>query len=113
MTEVEEALADYRELIGDLGQPIAIRRYTGTGPARTFVDTSTVAYVRNYESKEIIGAITYGDQRAIALVDDLAAILPVTTNDKLVVGGKEFAIRNPMKRVVAGTLIALEIHAAG
>jgi hypothetical protein len=113
MTEAEEALADYRELIVELGQPIAIRRYTGTGASRTFVDTPTMAYVRSYESGEIIGAITYGDQRAIALVDDLAAVLPVTTNDKLIVGAKEYAIKNPMKRVVGGTLIALEIHAAG
>ena len=46
-------------------------------------------------------------------MDDLTSILPVTTNDKLVVAGKEFAIKNPMKRVVGGVLIALEIQAAG
>lgn len=108
-----EALDSYRRMIGEHGQPVSIRRYSGAGPARTFVDTATQAYVRNFGSDELLGGIMQGDQRAIALVDDLAPILPVTTNDKLVVGAKEFSIKNPMKRVVAGVLIALEIHATG
>jgi hypothetical protein len=70
---------------------------------------------------------------AIALVDSLGGILPVTTNDKLVTsffgfdvpdmppldgtshvtGGKETAIKNVIKRAPGGTLIALELHAVG
>jgi hypothetical protein len=89
--------------------------------------------VRYYASKELVGLIVQGDVSAIALVDTLGAVLPVTTNDKLVLGfvgfdipgtpptlsgghvsgGKETAIKNPMKRTPGGTLIALEIHAAG
>lgn len=109
----DAALAMYRRQVDMHGQPVAIRRYSGTGPARSFVDTPTQAYVRNFGSDELLGGIMQGDQRAIALVDDLGPILPVTTNDKLVVGAKEFTIKNPMKRVVAGVLIALEIHATG
>lgn len=108
-----EALALHQMQINANGQTVSIRRYTGTGPSRTYADTATKAYVRNYGSDELIGAIVQGDQRAITLVDTLTSILPVTTNDKLVVGSKEYAIKNPMKRVVGGTLIALEIHAAG
>jgi hypothetical protein len=113
MSTADAALLAYREMIGDLGQTVVIRRYTGTGASRPHTDTATQAYVRNYGSKELIGSIVQGDQVAVTLVDTLSAILPVTTNDKLVVDSKEFAIKNPMKRVVSGTLIALEIHAAG
>lgn len=114
MALVDRVLARYRQQISRVGQPVAIRRYTGTGPARTYVDTTTKAYVRNYASSELVGAIVQGDQIAITLVDDLSGILPVTTNDKFVISGEvEKAIKNVRKRRVAGTLIALEIHAAG
>jgi len=113
MSTASEALATYREMIADVGQPVAIRRYIGTGPARPYTDTATMAYVRNYGSSELIGAIVQGDQKAITLVDSLAAILPITTSDLLLVDGREYAIKNPMKRVVAGVLVALEIHAKG
>lgn len=113
MSSAAEMLADYQDLISEEGQAVSIRRYSGTGPSRSYVDTATTAYVRCYGSNELIGAIVQGDQVAVTLVDTLSGILPVTTNDKLVVGTKEFAIKNPMKRVVGGTLIALEIHAAG
>ena len=113
MISATEAISDYKAAIQRVGQAVAIRRYTGTGPSRPHVDTATTAYVRNYGSSELIGAIVQGDQKAITLVDSLAAILPVTTSDLLVVDGREYAIKNPMKRVVAGVLVALEIHAKG
>jgi hypothetical protein len=126
----EEALASHRALIDENGQLVAIGRYTGTGPDRPRTDTPTMAYVRYYASSELKGTIVQGDQVAIVLVDGLSGILPVTVNDKLIVDfevidgvvtmvdgatvrGKEFAIKNPMKRVVGGTLIALEIHSKG
>ncbi|WP_445490201.1 hypothetical protein [Rhodopseudomonas sp. RCAM05734] len=109
----DDALRMTRSLVNENGQAVAIRRYSGTGPARSYVDTATTAFVRNYGSKELVGAIVQGDQVAVVLVDTLAAILPVTTNEFLVVNSKEFAIKNPMKRVVGGVLIALEIHAKG
>lgn len=114
MDLADRVLAVYQKQINRLGQAIAIRRYTGTGPGRTYVDTATMAYVRNYASSELVGAIMQGDQVAITLVEDLASILPVTTNDKFVISGEtEKAIKNVRKRRVGGVLIALEIHAAG
>ncbi len=107
------ALELTRALVNENGEAVAIRRYSGVTPARTFIDTPTTAFVRNFGSTELIGAVVQGDQVAIALVDTLAAILPVTTADFLVVGTKEFAIKNPRKRVVGGVLIGLEIHAKG
>lgn len=110
----DRVLAIYRKQIDRVGQTVAIRRYNGTGPSRTYADTATKAYVRNYASSELIGAIVQGDQVAITLVDDLTEILPVTINDKFVISGEpEKAIKNVRKRRVGGTLIALEIHAAG
>jgi hypothetical protein len=129
--EAAQQLANYRDEIGRKGEPIAIRRYTGpAGLNRPFTDTVTRAGVRNYEAEELVGDIKQGDQVAIALVDTLAAILPVLNTDKLVtdfevidgvvtlvdgkvVGGKESIIKNVKKRRVDGTLIALEIQAAG
>lgn len=133
MSRADQLLAQYRAKIAKSGQWIAMRRYAGTPPSRTWVDTLTRAYVRYYGSKELIGSIVQGDVSAIALVDTLSGILPVTTNDKLVLGfvgfdvpgttptltgghvsnGKETAIKNAMKRDPGGTLIALEIHAVG
>jgi len=106
-------LASHRAMISEKGMPVSIRRYSGTGPTRTYADTATTAYVRNYNSSELIGAIMQGDQIAICLVDTLGSVLPVTTNDKLVVDGKELAIKNVKKRREGSTLIALEVHATG
>jgi hypothetical protein len=39
MSAASKALATYRDMIVDVGQPVAIRRYSGTGPARSYVDT--------------------------------------------------------------------------
>jgi hypothetical protein len=81
----DDALAMTRNLVNANGQTVYIRRYSGTGPTRTHVDTATVAYVRNYGSKELVGSIVQGDQVAVTLVDTLSAILPVRTSDVLVV----------------------------
>lgn len=133
MSRASVLLAQYQSKIAKDGQWVAIRRYSGVSPSRTFVDTPAKAYVRYYSSKELIGAIVQGDVTAITLVDTLSSVLPITTNDKLVTGfsgfddigtsptlsgnhvanGKESAIKNPMKRTPGGTLIAIEIHATG
>ena len=133
MSRASELHAQYVTKIGKVGQWIAIRRYTGTGPTRTFGDTLTRAYVRYFASTEMVGTVVQGDLQAIALVDSLTAILPVTTNDRLVTGfygcdnpnepppltsgqitgGKETAIKSAIKRTPGGTLIALVIHAVG
>jgi hypothetical protein len=131
-SEAAQMLAQYRDEIGRKGMWIAIRRASGpAGINRPFTDTVTRAGVRDYDSKELVGDIKQGDQVAIALVDTLGAILPVLKTDKLVtefqvidgvvsidgdghvIDGKESTIKNVKKRRVGGTLIALEIQAAG
>jgi hypothetical protein len=133
MSRADELRIQYESKIAGVGQWVAIRRYSGPSTNRTYVDTLTRAYVRYYGSTEFVGAVTQGDLTAIALVDTLGGILPVTTNDKLVTsffgfdvsdqppldeaghvtGGKETAIKSMMKRVPGGTLIAIELHAVG
>lgn len=111
----EEALAQHQSFISELGEDVVIRRYTGTGPARVAIDTATRARVMGYQPKDLVGAIVQGDRRVIALVDTLSAVLPLSTNDKLVIRGREVAIKavDDNTRRIGGTLIALEITAAG
>lgn len=109
------ALAQHREMIGEVGETIYIRRYTGTGPGRTFVDTATTARVIGYAPNELVGSIVQGDRKIIALVDTLAGILPVTKSDKVVIRSNEFAIKavDDNTRRIGGTLIALELQVEG
>jgi len=108
-------LDDHRAEIVDGGEEILVRRFTGTGSPRPKTDTATMARVRGYQPDPLVGSIVQGDVRIIALVDTLSAILPLTTADKVVVRGKELAIKavDANTRRIGGTLIALEIQAGG
>ena len=106
---------------------------TGT-TVKAYTDTPAKAYVLYKPAKEFIGAVVQNYLVAIVLVDTLAGILPISTNDRLVTeffgcddlgttpeldfeshisGGKQFAINSAIKRTPGGQLIALEIHAVG
>lgn len=109
------ALAQHQAFIGEIGEDIAIRRYTGSGTPRPYTDTTTRARVMGYQPSQLVGPIVQGDRRVIALVDTLSSILPVTTNDKAVVGGTLLAIKavDDNTRRIGGTLIALELTVGG
>ena len=111
----EQALTQHRMLIGQVGETVYIRRYSGIGQDRTFVDTPTVARVTGYMPKELVGPIVQGDRKIIALVDSLAAILPVLTSDRVVVRDRVLAIKavDDNTRRIGGVLIALVIQVAG
>jgi hypothetical protein len=134
MVRAEELLSQYQRKIGQVGQWVAIRRYSGTSGTRTHTDTATPGYVRYEVSKEFVGAVTQAELIAIVLVDALGLLLPITTNDRLLTGffgaenldtpptldvdnhisgGKESAIKSAIKRSPNGILIAIEIHAVG
>jgi len=97
------------------GEDVIIRRYAGSAPSRRAADVTTRARVMGYAPQQIIGSVIQGDVRVIALVDTLSGLLPLTTNDKVVIRGVEKAIRavDDNTRRVAGTLIALEIQVRG
>ena len=133
MSRADEYRSQYQAKLDKVGQWVAIRRYTGT-TSKTFTDTTTRGYVKYQPSQEFVGAIMQIDIVATILVDALGSILPVTTNDRLVTeffgfddvsmppsmdesshvsGGKERAIKSALKRDPGGTLVAIELHAAG
>lgn len=111
----EQALAATRRAINLTGEVVSIRRFTGSGTPRPHTDTATQARVIGYQPNELIGSIVQGDRKVIALVDSLSSVLPVTTIDKLVIRGKEVAIKavDDNTRRIQGTLIALEITVSG
>lgn len=109
--------AMYRRRIG-VGEVVLIRRYTGAGTARPKFDAQVRARVVGYEPNELVGTILQGDRRVIFLAEDLLAAqfaLPVTSNDKAVVRGKELAIIAPddSTRRCQGELIAYELQVRG
>lgn len=111
----EQARVAYKRT---LPEEVSIRRYTGTGQARTYSDFTASARVTGYRPSELLGTVTQGDQMAIVLAKDLTdngLILPVTTGDRIVVHGKEHAIASVdgNTRRVGGELIAYEIGFKG
>jgi hypothetical protein len=134
VSRAEELLAQYERKINQVGQWVVIRRYTGTAGVRTFTDTAAKGYVLHQMAKEFVGASTQAEMTAIILVDGLSAILPLSTNDRIVSGfygcddlavppaldesghisgGKERAIRSVEPRAPGGVLIAIELRAVG
>jgi hypothetical protein len=113
----EAARALYRRRIG-AGETVLIRRYTGAGPNAPRIDAAVRARVTGFEPQELVGAIQQGDRKVIFLADDLNAAQfaqPVTERDKVVVRGKELAVKaaDNSTRRVAGELIAYELTVQG
>lgn len=114
----DAAKSTYRRMLDQVGEEILVRRYTGTGSNRPKWDVAVQARVVDFEPQEIIGTIVQGDRKIIALADDLLGAglsLPITTNDKIVVRGKELAIMaaDDSTRRVNGVLVAIEIQCRG
>lgn len=101
----------------ELKETIVVRRYTGTGTNRPKFEVSVRASSRRYHGTELIGSIVQGDQQVLILVEDLIQkkfALPMTTNDKVVISGKEIAIVAANERAdLDGTLIAYDLQARG
>lgn len=134
MSRADELLTQYQKKIAKIGQWIGIRRYTGSGPARTSADTLARAYVRYALDTELVGTVVQGNLLVWTLVDSIAAMAPpLNTNDRLVTrfygcdnpndsppltdgrvsSGKEMAIKSVMEIMPGGTLIALKLIAVG
>lgn len=113
-----EIKADYREFMNERGETVTVRRYTGAGPNRPRFDAEVMAVVAGYDEKDFVGTIVQGDRKVILLAQDLIdaqVALPITTNDKLLVRGKELAIiaADDSTRRVSGVLIAFELQCRG
>jgi len=110
--------ASYARMLADVGEPVAIRRYTGAGANRPYFDAAVLARVTGYEPKEIVGTIVQGDRKLIVLAQDLIDAqfaLPVRKGDKAVVRGVELNIEaaDDSTRRVGTELIALELQVRG
>jgi hypothetical protein len=120
-----QALDSHRKFITEDGTEIIIRRYTGAGTPRPKAEAKALARVMGYAPHELVGPIVQGDRKIIVLNDpaatvvggfvSLASLLPLTTNDKVVVRGKEMAVLSSDEdtRRLAGVLIAIELQARG
>jgi hypothetical protein len=114
----QEVLEQHRAAIVEVGEAVSIRRFTGgSGSTRTYSDTATTARVISLgASANAEGTAVQYRYKIIALVDTLAAVLPVTTADRIILDdGKELAILDAgdRKRRIAGVLIALEMECEG
>lgn len=110
-----EALASLRSFLREVGEDVVVRRYLGTGPARTAIDRVARARVKGYQPSDLVGAIVQGDRKVVILVDTLADLLPLSTTDKLVIRGREAAIKgvDDNTRRIGGVLIGLDLQVAG
>jgi hypothetical protein len=114
----DEARQMYRDQITAHGEVIYIRRYVGTGTGRPYTDKSCHARVMGYQPDELVGTVTQGDRKIIALAEDLEGYSPVftpTKSDKAMVRGAELSIisiDDSTKRI-GSTLIAYVLQARG
>jgi hypothetical protein len=133
MSRASELLAQYQTKIAKSGQWIAIRRYSGSGPTRTFADTLARAYVIYAPDSALVGGVVQGNLLVWALYDSTIKALNPTTNDRLLTGffgfdnpdatppltngqvstPKERAIKSVMEIMPGGTIIALKMVAVG
>lgn len=105
----QAALASTRRAVQSVGEEIQIRR-DGVSP-----DVTTWARPIGKPSVAMVGEIQQKVTRLIVLVDTLATLLPITTNDSAIVAGKIMAIAevDDRTRRIGGTLIAIEMDVVG
>ncbi len=113
--DTAQIVSDYAEVFARRAEAVSIKRYSGTPGSRTSATTAGLARVTDFAAHELIGPIVQGDRRVVLLANAaITAILPITTADKIVVRGRECAIKsvdNNTRRSGA-TLIALELVAS-
>lgn len=116
----QEVATDYRNALSADGnaETVAVRRYTGTGAARTSADKNAMARVTDFRPDTLVGDIKQGDRSVILLVEDLVTAgfsLPVKITDKIVIRGRECAIQalDDSTRRIGSTLIAIEATVRG
>jgi hypothetical protein len=111
-----QAAAVYRRR---LQEPVAIRRFTGPrGPGRTATDYPAMGHVKGTAPEALVGDVMQQTGHCVVNVESLVAggfALPITTADKLVVGGRELAISlvDSWTHYVAGALRAYRLTVKG
>jgi hypothetical protein len=96
---------------------VTVRRYTGTGGSRTPTDYTARGHVRQMGAAELVGSVVENNLQVIVLATDLTGggcTLPLTSADRVVIGGRELSILVPGSRYAAdGTVIACDLQVRG
>ena len=121
-----EVLAAYRILFAQGNTTtVRVRRWSGTGQARTKLEAEVLAKAVSQVPRELVGEVVQNEAVYIVLNDPaaavpagcvaLASLLPLSAEDFLLADGRECAIKgvDDKKRRIQGTLVALEIETAG
>lgn len=113
----EAARQSYKRTLRQF-ETVTVRRYHGTGSPRAAFESGCSARVLSYQPSEIVGPIVEGDKRVIMLAEDLESgdiMLPLLTTDKIVIRGKEHAIKaiDDNTRRFGDTLCAYDLQVEG
>jgi hypothetical protein len=74
-----DALAQYRSILAEIGEDIAVRRYNGAGNSRLVAQEAIVrGRVTSLGAKDIVGDIKISDRKVI-LINDPEAAVPAGT----------------------------------
>jgi len=114
----EQAISAHRRALAVAGEPVTIRRYTGSGANRPYFEAEVRARVTDFEPGELVGGIIQGDRKLIVMAEDLERAqftLPLKKGDKAIVRGRELNIEaaDDSTRRIAGVLVALELQVRG
>ncbi len=85
----------YRRALRQHGEPVLLRRVTGTGANQPQMRWELRGWVQGYQPHDLIGGIVQGDRKVILLAEDVIRAqigLPITTGDSLIVRGRQLAI---------------------
>lgn len=101
------------------GTVVTLRRYSGTGPARTSEEISVRARSRDYEPAEVMGGITQGDSEVVLSPTQLAAStwgggawMP-RKDDRVVVGGRERTVLAVDPERIADQVVRINLQVRG
>jgi hypothetical protein len=114
----EAAKASHARMLGQVGEQITFRRYTGTGPDRPYFNAEVTARVVDYAPDALVGGIQQGDRKLIVLAQDLFDAqwpAPPKRGDSAIVRGKEMHVEavDDNTRRIKGELIAYEVRVRG
>lgn len=120
-----EALDILRRQLREHGEDVIIRRWSGPANARVATEAVVRGRPVGLKAEQLVGNIKAGDCKVVVINDPdvtvlsgkvaLSTLLPLTTSDKVVVGGRELAIKYPddLTRRIAGVVTGLDIFAGG
>ena len=115
----QQAISALDRALAAHGTDAVLRRWTGTGPARTHVDVTVRVRAEDYQPAELVGGIMQGDTRVIMSPSQvIAAAWPGPQDwprigDKLVIDGPERNIEAAPPVRIGGVVVRLNLQVRG